>query len=123
LARPLRQKENRVSKSECMPKSMYRVKKVEYLDGYRLKLRFNNGQKRIIDLSGELKNAKNKFLDLVDLSYFKKVECDGITILWPNGIDFCPEWLFMNSKEVNQTPKKRPAGRAFRRRNSRMKAF
>ncbi|HLB52171.1 MAG TPA: DUF2442 domain-containing protein [Chlamydiales bacterium] len=82
---------------------MHRVKKVECLDWYRLKLYFSNREVRTIDLSDELKNAKNLFLDLIDIEYFKKVECDGISIVWPNGIDFCPDWLYMNSKRESKS--------------------
>jgi hypothetical protein len=72
-----------------------RVKKVEYIDGYRLKIQFTNGKTKIVDLEGRLKNAKNLFLELKDLEYFKKVECDGYSICWPNGIDYCPDLLYI----------------------------
>ena len=40
---------------------MHRVKKVEHLGGYKLKLQFNNGEIKIVDLEEFLKKAKNKF--------------------------------------------------------------
>ena len=96
---------------------LHRVKEIEYLDGYRLKLRFGNGKVKVVDLAEEMKHAKNLFLDLVNTDYFKKVECDGISISWPNGIDFCPDWLYKNGKDIVQPkqihPKRRKASRVF----------
>jgi hypothetical protein len=83
------------------------VKKVEYLDGYRLRLHFNDGKIKVIDMADELKGAKNKFRDLKDIAYFKKVKCDGISIIWPNEIDFCPDWLYMQGEEVASTTSRR----------------
>ena len=97
---------------------MYRVKKVEYLDGYRLKLTFNNASIRIVDLADELKDAKNLFLDLIDKDYFKKVECDGFSIIWPNGIDFCPDLLYKMGKSVTRAKSKRITVSAPRNRRS-----
>jgi hypothetical protein len=84
-----------------------RVKKVEYIDGYRLKIQFTNGKTKIVDLEGRLKNAKNLFLDLKDLEYFKKVECDGYSICWPNGIDYCPDLLYMIGQDVKLPTQRR----------------
>jgi hypothetical protein len=84
-----------------------RVKKVEYIDGYKLKIQFTNGRTKIVDLEGRLKNAKNLFLELKDLEYFKKVECDGYSICWPNGIDYCPDLLYMIGKDIARPVQKR----------------
>lgn len=86
-----------------------RVKKVEYIDGYRLKIQFTNGKTKIVDLEGRLKKAKNLFLDLKDIDYFQKVECDGYSICWPNGIDYCPDLLYSIGEDIQlptQTRKK-----------------
>ena len=45
------------------------VVKAEYLDGYRLSLLFNNGERRIVDLSNSLKGIV--FAPLKDINYFK----------------------------------------------------
>jgi len=99
-----------------------RVKKVEYLSGYRLRLQFDNGRIKVVDLEGILKNAKNMFLQLVDINYFKKVESDGYSICWPNGIDFCPNLLYRTGKDIVQKPKRRNPSRGIKtRRKSRLK--
>ena len=85
---------------------MYRIAEVEYLDGYRLRLFFTNKEVRIINLSNHLKKAQNMFLDLVNIDCFKKVHCDGYSIVWPNGIDYCPDWLHMYSSPEASLEKK-----------------
>ena len=86
---------------------LHTVKKVQYLDGYRLKLLFNDRKVKIVDLSSMMKKAKNMFLPLVDIDYFKQVKCDGITICWPNGVDLCPDTLYKMGKDIASSPKKR----------------
>ena len=81
---------------------LHRVKKVEYINRYKLKLQFTNGIIKVVDLEEMLKNEKNMFLQLMDINYFKKVRCDGYSICWPNGIDFCPNLLYKAGKDVVQ---------------------
>jgi len=73
---------------------LHLVKKVEYVEEYNLKLHFDDGSIKLVNLENMLKNAKNMFLPLLDVNYFKKVKCDGTTICWPNGLDLCPDVLF-----------------------------
>ena len=63
-----------------------------YLDGYRVKLLFNNGETRIADLSQSLKGSV--FAPLRDIDYFKKFSIKFNTIEWENGADFAPEYLY-----------------------------
>ena len=70
------------------------IKKVEYIEEYKLKLHFDDKSVRIVNLESMLKNAKNMFVPLLDINYFKQVECDGTTICWPNGVDLCPDVLY-----------------------------
>ncbi len=63
-----------------------------YLDGYRVKLLFNNGETRIADLSQSLKGSV--FAPLRDIDYFKKFSIKFNTIEWENGADFAPEYLW-----------------------------
>ena len=102
---------------------LYRVKKVEHLSGYRLKLEFNNGRVKVVDLEKMLKGEKNMFLQLLDLEYFKKVECDGYSICWPNGIDFCPDLLYKYGEDTSLLKKKRkrPVSRVRIRKRSKHK--
>lgn len=64
----------------------------EYLDGYRLLLQFNNGEKRIVDLSNSLNGVV--YTPLKDIDYFKRFSIKFNTIEWENGADFAPEYLY-----------------------------
>ena len=71
-----------------------RVKKVEYLSGYKIKLLFNDNKIKVVDLETELWG--HMYEPLKDIEYFKlvSVDKDDITIVWPNGIDFSPDFLY-----------------------------
>ena len=68
------------------------VTKADYLDGYRVKLLFNNGETRIVDLSQSLNGTV--FAPLKDLEFFKRFTIKFNTIEWENGADFAPEYLY-----------------------------
>ena len=68
------------------------VVKAEYRDGYRLSLLFNNGERRIVDLSNSLKGIV--FAPLKDINYFKNFTIKFNTVEWENGADFAPEYLY-----------------------------
>ena len=68
------------------------VIKAEYLDGYRLLLLFNNGERRIVDLSQSLNGPV--YAPLKDIDYFKHFSIKFNTIEWENGADFAPEYLY-----------------------------
>ena len=102
---------------------LHTVKRVEYLDRYKLKLYFNDRKIKIVDLENMLKKAKNMFLPLVDIDYFKRVECDGTTICWPNGVDLCPDVLYKMGKSIPKIKKRKRASSTVKvRRKSRVKA-
>lgn len=68
------------------------VTKAEYLDGYRVKLLFNNGETKIADLSQSLNGAV--FAPMKDIKFFKRFSIKFNTIEWENGADFAPESLY-----------------------------
>lgn len=68
------------------------VIKAENIEGYRLLLLFNNGEKRIVDLSNSLKGTI--YTPLKDINYFKNFSIKFNTIEWENGADFAPEYLY-----------------------------
>lgn len=77
------------------------IKKVEYISGYKLKLYFTNGKVKIFDMEDLLRTAKNVFLPLKEIDFFKKVQCNYGTIVWPNGVDLCPDVLYKKSKDIS----------------------
>ena len=66
--------------------------KAEYLDNYRIKLWFNDGKMKIVDLAGSLNGLV--FEPLKELEFFKKFTIKFNTIEWDNGADFAPEYLY-----------------------------
>ncbi len=73
---------------------MHYVVDASHIDGYRLKIRFENDEVRVVDLSDHLDGPV--FEPLKDLSYFKQVQVnhDIDTVVWPNGADFSPDFLY-----------------------------
>jgi hypothetical protein len=71
-----------------------RVEEVVPLENYTLRLKFNNGITKDVDLEPEL--FGEVFLPLRDLDRFRQVYVnpETNTIEWPNGADFAPEFLF-----------------------------
>jgi len=65
---------------------------VQYLDGYKLKLQFNTGETKAVDLKNEL--TGEVFAPLKDIDFFKQGKIIYNTIEWPNGADFAPEFLY-----------------------------
>jgi hypothetical protein len=91
------------------------VSKVEYFEEYKLKLHFDHKCVKIVDLENMLKTAKNMFIPLKSIEYFRQVKCDGITIHWPNGVDLCPDVLYKMGKPVQQQDyRNQRARRTFR---------
>jgi hypothetical protein len=88
-----------------------RIKKVEYVDGYKLKLLFSDKKSKIVDIEPIIKKSKGLFHPLKDIEYFKKVSLDDVqyplSICWPNGADICPDVLYEMGKDV-QEKKKQP---------------
>lgn len=72
------------------------IKSAEYLDGYRIRLLFNNGEIRIADLKDSLVGPI--FIKLKDIDYFKRFSIPYNTLEWENGADFAPEYLYSISQ-------------------------
>ena len=89
-------------------RKLVRVKSVEYVDGYKLRLAFTNGKVKIVDLAYIFKGkAGHYFEPLRDLERFKEVYCDYGTICWPNEADLCPDRLYMIGEDVARPVQKR----------------
>ncbi|MBK5245096.1 MAG: DUF2442 domain-containing protein [Eubacteriaceae bacterium] len=69
---------------------------VEPLNDYKLLLTFENGKKRIFDVSPYL--DKGIFQELKNEEKFKTVRVSFDSIEWCNQADFDPEFLFDKSK-------------------------
>ncbi len=68
------------------------VVKAEYVNGYKVKLWFNNQITKVVDLKDSLKGVV--FQPLHDIDFFKQFTVKYNTIEWENGADFAPEYLY-----------------------------
>ena len=82
---------------------MHNVRDVEYLHDYKLRLKFEDGTWRDVDLLNELYGTV--FEPLKDIAYFKTVSVnhDLRTIVWLNEADLSPDYLYEISQPVKQT--------------------
>jgi len=78
---------------------MKTVISVQPLENYRLLLEFDNGEKRIGDISPLL--AKPVFAFLQDMAFFNAVYLEYGAVTWKdsngNEVDICPDKLYMDS--------------------------
>ena len=72
----------------------WNITSVEHIEGYRLKLCFEDGSRGVADLSRL--RFEGVFEPLKDLDYFRRVQVDPetATIAWPNGVDLDPLVLY-----------------------------
>ena len=66
----------------------------KYIDGYKLMILFNNGERKSFDFSPLL--SKGICSKLTDKDYFKNFTIDAFSIDWNNEIGFAPEFLYEN---------------------------
>ena len=73
---------------------------VKPLEDYMLEIEFEDGLKKLIDVKPYI--GKGISAALKDKAYFRKVELEeGGGIVWPNGYDFCPNFLRDDVPAVN----------------------
>ncbi len=73
---------------------MHFVKDATYISGHKLQLTFEDGSAKLADL--ELHLDGEIFEPLKDIDYFKTVRVDSEldTIVWENGADMSPDFLY-----------------------------
>jgi hypothetical protein len=85
---------------------MHWLTEVSYIKGHTLRIQFNNGEKKIVDLGPHL--SGKVFAPLKDVAFFRKARLnkDIDTVVWPNDADFSPDFLYKIGAPVVQN--KRP---------------
>lgn len=70
------------------------LKEAEHIGSYRLRLTFSDGKVGDVDLEHELWGEV--FEPLKDPAVFKcfRIDHELGTVVWPNGADFAPEFLY-----------------------------
>lgn len=73
---------------------MERVVSLALVGPYSLELTFDDGTRRRVDLEAELWGPV--FEPLRDPAFFARATVDPVlgTVVWPNGADFSPEFLY-----------------------------
>ncbi len=78
------------------------VVRVSHLKDYELRLEFNDGVLKDVDLKDELYGQVFEPLKTVELFRQVAVNPDTGTIEWPGGADFAPEFLYGIGHEVGR---------------------
>ena len=73
------------------------ITNAKYIEDYKVEVSFNNGRKGVADLFEVLKGTI--FEPLKDKSVFSsfKVDKELDTIVWPNGVDLAPEYIYFQA--------------------------
>jgi Protein of unknown function (DUF2442) len=72
--------------------ALLRIREVEALDGFNLKLALTDGSVIERDVSRLLVGPVFEPIRK-DPSFFAKARVEGGTVVWPNGADLCPDVL------------------------------
>jgi hypothetical protein len=83
---------------------MHYVTDATHISDYKIRVRFEDGQVRLVDLAPHLDGPV--FEPLKDPAYFRRFELnpDIDTIVWPNDADFSPDFLYEIGEKVAEQP-------------------
>ena len=84
-----------------------RVKEVRPQKDYTLSLIFDNGEEEVFDVSPYLE--KGLFSQLKDRRVFNSVKPFLGSVQWENGLDLCPDTLYLDSLRPTKTQASGPA--------------
>jgi len=83
-----------------------RVAKVRHLQAYELEIGFSDGTIAKLDFRGRIAGRGGVFAPLQSVDFFAQVSVDreAGTLVWPNGVDFCPDVLYAEAtgKDIAQ---------------------
>ena len=73
-----------------------RVTHVRYVGDYRLELTFTTGEHAELDFQERVRGRGGVFAPFEEVDFFRQVQLDAEagTLVWPNGVDFCPDVLY-----------------------------
>jgi hypothetical protein len=80
---------------------MHYVTDASYIAGFRIRVRFETGEVKLVDLGPHLDGPV--FEPLKDPAYFRRftLDRDIDTLVWPNDADFSPDFLYDIGEDVN----------------------
>jgi uncharacterized protein DUF2442 len=73
-----------------------RITEARPIAGHRLELTFTDGARGEVDLRSDILGRGGVLVPLEDTAFFRQVSVDpeAGTIVWPNGVDMCPDVLY-----------------------------
>lgn len=73
------------------------VKKAKHIEQYKVQVTFSDGRKGVADLADALEGEM--FEPLRDIALFARLRVDEEleTIVWPNGADLAPEFIYFQA--------------------------
>ena len=71
---------------------------VEPMPDYKIKVGFDNGEKRLFDVKPYIRGEW--FSELLDLEVFNAVRVDGLSVAWPEGQDIAPDCPYVNGVAI-----------------------
>jgi hypothetical protein len=74
-----------------MMESIPNILSVIALENHKIRVQFEDGVSKEINIRPFIKQGVSSLLN--DETYFKQVKAENGYITWPNGFDFCPEFL------------------------------
>lgn len=77
------------------------ITQAEYIDGFKVQIQFNNGKSGIADLTESLHGAIFEPLKEQSLFAQLKVDPELETIVWPNGADLAPEYVYFQAFKLD----------------------
>ncbi len=77
---------------------LIRIVDVDYIKDYTMDLTFSNGEIKRIDFLPLLQGSRRE--ELKDLNNFIQFGLNHWTLEWYNGIDFAPDFLYKQGKEI-----------------------
>jgi hypothetical protein len=81
---------------------MNRIVAFQVQDDYHIWIRFQDGETKVVDFEPLI--GKGVSAPLLDKEYFKQVSIDdGGGLEWPNGMDFCPNYLRQFQPDIVST--------------------
>ena len=74
---------------------MKNVVSAKYLNDYKIEIVFDDGKKGVADLAQTIQTDPRKiFKELLDKKKFSNFKLGADTVVWSNGLDLAPEFLY-----------------------------
>lgn len=72
-----------------------------YVDAYRIHIEFSDQSSAVLDLKEIIwRDSRPLFQALREVDQFKHFQVAGDTIVWDNGLDLAPEFLYQLSQQT-----------------------